>query len=75
MSFIDIDYFSNSDWELYLPQLQKVTGLYFQFPLFDMFNIGHILVQNIVLICSHLLFKVMALRCYCKFTLPTFFFS
>ncbi len=35
MSFTVINYSSNSDWELYLPQLQKVTGLYIQFPLFD----------------------------------------
>ncbi len=54
MTFTDIQYFSNSDCELHLLQLQKVTGLYFQFPLFDTSNTGHILAQNFVLICSHL---------------------
>ncbi len=63
MTCIDIYYSSSSDQELYLPQLQKVPGLYFQFPLFDMFNIGPILVRSLILIRSHLLFKVTALRC------------
>ncbi len=44
MAFTDIYYSSNGDWELNLPQLQKVTGLYFQSSLFDTYNIGHILV-------------------------------
>ncbi len=56
MSFTDRYYSSKSDSELYLPQMQKVTGLYFQLPLVDMYNIGHILVHSLILIRSHLHF-------------------
>ncbi len=54
---------SNSDWEIYLPQLQKVTHFYFQLPLADMYKISDILVQSLILICYYLPFKVMALSC------------
>ncbi len=55
MTFTDKHNPSNSDWKLYLPQLQKTTDLYFQFPLFDSYNIDHILVQSLVLIHPQLL--------------------
>ncbi len=58
-----VDYSSNSDLAMYFPELQKVRDLYFQFPLFNMYNIGHISVQSLTLIHFHLSFKVAALCC------------
>ncbi len=54
-----VDYSSNSDWKIYFPELQKVRDLYFQFPLFNMYNIGHISVRSLTLIR----FQVAALCC------------
>ncbi len=33
MTFANVHYSLNSDWKLYLLQMQKLVGLYFQFPL------------------------------------------
>ncbi len=63
MTFTDRHNSSDSDPKLKLPQLQKETGLYFQFSLFGTYNIGHILVRSLILSHLHLLFKVTVSCC------------